>query len=251
MRRFGSARALLNGTTVPTGLVHHWPMATANSNALLSTDLVGGLSLVNASLSGTLSRGFLQIEQGYDLEVTATSNCTGSATSQGPQSGLTVSMWLKAESVVLAVPFSKYSTSTPAAAYTQWLLQADGSMNCRMHQVKDTQYIGRSCAAGTIVAGTVYLVAYTWDGGTTNAAVSIYVNGAKVDNANDSAGVFTGPYTGSDLKWNVGAQWDDQGAGTHNALSFDGVVEDARVYRRALTQSEIQMIYQAGKMNRR
>ncbi len=135
----------------------------------------------------------------------------------------------------------QYSTSSPNAAYMQFFTSATGVLQARIHQARDSQMIGRK-TGNVFSSGAWTHAAFTWSGGTTNAAITIYCNGAAVDNANDGSGVFTAPYAGSDIQPWIGAQ---SVSGSPNSL-LNGGIQDVGTCNVALTADEIKTIYKNG-----
>ena len=95
------------------------------------------------------------------------------------------------------------------------------NIHARIHQTRDTAYIGRSAPVDTLTINAWQHVGFTWNGGTTNASIAIYRNGVAVDTADDSAGAFTAANT-SAIPIRLGAQ------GTGSFESFDGHLDDFR-----------------------
>jgi Concanavalin A-like lectin/glucanases superfamily len=88
-------------------------------------------------------------------------------------------------------------------------------------------------AAGTVVAGQWYLVTYT----ITPTGYSIYKNGGLVG---------SGVISGTLLLYDATHTLRIGEAGTGGEY-FDGVIDDVRIYNRALSATEIKQLYNAGR----
>ncbi len=90
-------------------------------------------------------------------------------------------------------------------------------------------------AGNTFVTGTWYFVAHRAYSGQSANALKLYVNG------NLEAQAWAGTYSDYGTAWylgkNVDTVWDD----------FNGVMDDVRLYNKALSQEEIRALYDASK----
>ena len=64
-----------------------------------------------------------------------------------------------------------------------------------------------------------------------------------MDSGDNNGGTFTGPYTGTDVPFSLGAQLSD-GSGIFGG--FFGSEKEVRMYSRALTGTEISTLYKFG-----
>ena len=71
----------------------------------------------------------------------------------------------------------------------------------------------------------------------------IYLDGQRIDNADQTYGSFVKPYAGSDIPLTLGAQVSPGGS---FAGQFNGSQKDVRLYSRALSESEIATLYSNG-----
>jgi len=158
------------------------------------------------------------------------------AAAQWPQSAMTLCAHINPTTVSVNQLFaSMYEEPGVNQSYCQFGLLNPGQLFCRIQQVRDSTYIGRDSNTSVLTAGSWQHVAMTWDGGTTNAAIKDYLNGVQVDTTNDGSGTFTGPYSGSDLKFNIGLQIN---GGAPTAV-FNGSIAEVVLYNVALTPTEI------------
>ncbi|MCK5459678.1 LamG domain-containing protein, partial [Candidatus Parcubacteria bacterium] len=97
----------------------------------------------------------------------------------------------------------------------------------------------RQSVNNTLLTGTNYHVLATWDGSNTAANIHIYVNGVEVSYADTSNG--SGTATASTGKSIIGGRTYD------NLRQIDGLIDDVRIYNRALSADEIRMLYNQKK----
>jgi hypothetical protein len=126
------------------------------------------------------------------------------------------------------------------SAYFQFYTYG-GKLGARVVQNTDVNYIGRYTAA-SLTAGW-HFVAFTWSGENTSEAIRIYLDDTRIDDEANEGGIFTGPYSGSDVPLSVGAQLSFQyGIGA----AFYGSQKQVRLYDRALADTEIGILYTNG-----
>ena len=214
---------------ITSGLVVYYPLA-ANGN-----DLVAGnnLTLVGPprfSASSAVWNG-------------AVPTLAYSPPQQWPQTALTVSTWINmtnpAATYILAACYGNY-TDTVGAAYLQFYTLA-GTLNARIIQNRDVDYIGRSTPAN--LSGGWHFVAATWNGGNTSGSVKIYLDGVQTDSLNNQGGTFTKAYSGSDVPLSIGSQLR---ASCPLGAQFYGSQKEVRLYNRALSAGDINTLYTNG-----
>ena len=162
---------------------------------------------------------------------------------QWPQSGLTVSAWIN-----MADPTANYivaacygaPSGTLQAAYMQFFTYYSG-LTARVVQNIDANFIARSTPA--VLTTGWHFAAFTWSGGTTSSSIKVYLDGVEMDNANASSGAFTGPYSGNNLSFTMGAQFSD---GYGISGKFYGNEKKVAMYNRALSATEIGALYTIG-----
>jgi hypothetical protein len=157
----------------------------------------------------------------------------------GPQSAYSAAAWINPATTsgtyIIVDGYAFGDGSFTNGAYTQFFTSG-GVFHARIHQVQDTTYIGRTTGASTVTAGWSRVL-FTWSGGTTNAAITIYINGVRADSADDGAGSFSAPYSGVVPFW-IGAQ-DSSGG----AAFFAGRMDDIPIWSRALSAAEVKQDY--------
>jgi hypothetical protein len=131
--------------------------------------------------------------------------------------------------------FQKGTGGDPAAGF-RLLLNASGAIEFAVDYA--TADLSRVAVTGTIGTGTWRHLLATWDGSTVGSNMHLYLDGAEVSYA--STGNASGA-RGDDSAANLQIGATSTGSGT-----FNGVLDDLRVYNRVLNASEIQSVYRAG-----
>lgn len=173
------------------------------------------------------------------ISVNGSTQYARTAAFQGPQSAMTMMGWVNPTSVSSTQAIMcQYNAGTGQGAYSQIFITATGVIHARIQSSStDTVYIGRSTAANALAAGSFQHVAMTWNGGSTNASIAIYVNGVQVDTTNDGGGTFTVPNSAA-VPLAIGGQQ------VSSAISspFGGKIDEVQIFSTALTQAQIQAI---------
>src|SRR3989338_5622617 len=143
----------------------------------------------------------------------------GNPVSLIPGSQITMSGWAKYDRVDISqVLISKYGSD---ANVNQLRLQGGGNVRCSVGRTTIT-----TSSAGLTV-GNWYYLACTYDG----SNVIIYVNGVNIGSIAKNGAIADSAGT----PWRVG-----QTAVASPGLPMDGIIDEVRMYNRALSQSEIQ-----------
>jgi hypothetical protein len=162
---------------------------------------------------------------------------------QWPQVGLTISAWIN-----MANPAGNYAITacyentngTLPQSYLQFFTM-NNALIARVVQNRDANFIGRTTPASLTFGW--HFVTFTWSGGTTSSSIMIYLDGTRIDNADQNQGTFASPYGGGDVPFTVGAQVSPGGT---FAGQFYGSQKDVRMYGRALSALEIGTLYTNG-----
>jgi Concanavalin A-like lectin/glucanases superfamily len=110
-------------------------------------------------------------------------------------------------------------------------------LHLEVYDSSQDNYIGRDYS-GTLSPNTWYHVVAVYDGGTTNSSIKLYLNGVRVDDADGGSGTFVSLANTASI-FTVGATGDDY------SYPFAGKIDDARVYNRALSATEVKQLYNA------
>jgi len=214
---------------ITNGLVADYPLAANGNDAWAGNNLA--LAGSPAFSSGAVSWNGLLPTWGHGPN------------RQWPQSGLTVSSWInmidpKGNYVVAAC--YENTNGSVNQSYFQFFTMSNG-LTARIVQNRDVNFIGRTTLA-SLTPGW-HFVAFTWTGGPTSSSIRIFLDGTRIDNGDQNYGTFVTPYSGSDIPFTVGAQVSPGGG---FAGQFYGNQKDVRMYNRALSASEIGILYTNG-----
>jgi hypothetical protein len=214
---------------ITNGLVSRYPLVSDGKDAWASNNL----TLVNspAFVSGAVNWNGSAPTFAY------------SPSRRWPQSGLTVTAWIN-----MADPAGNYTVAAcyennngvVNQSYFQFFTMNMG-LTARVVQNRDVNFIGRTTSA--VLTTGWHFVAFTWSGGKTSSAISVYLDGARIDNADQTYGTFSAAYAGSDIPLTVGAQVSPGGS---YAGQFYGNQKDVRMYNRELSALEVNEIYTNG-----
>ncbi len=152
-------------------------------------------------------------------------------------SPLTVIAWVKTTSTkeTGAVVVGKYATGN-----REWILQTHLANNDRLRLVvydeSANAYIARDYNNAThFYDGKYHQVCGVWNGGTTAASIKLYLDSLQVDNQDMISGTFVNI---EDLTANLRI-----GAISATSNQFDGEIDHVIIYNRALSASEIALLY--------
>jgi hypothetical protein len=143
---------------------------------------------------------------------------------------LTMSLWLKARSwtnIPTSTPYVDIAGNQQSSPQSQWVYQATQSGQIRWAVITSTGNHAYNSIA-QLQTNRWYHVVGTWDG--TNA--SIFVNGAF-----DSSAGALGSLAQCTLPLQIGGNSLDA------QQFFNGLVDDVRIYNRALSPSEVEQLY--------
>src|SRR3989344_5393729 len=235
----------LNMPANALGLVGYWTMdgpdiTWTSDTAGTATDLSGsGFTGTLTSMSKSVSPVVGRIGQALDLDGTADYIDMGNVLDNDGSSAMTISAWIKMSGTSDTI-VSKMSNSGDQTGY-RILVDSAGTFGFAIQQVSASN---RLVANGTSVVnnGQWHHLLVTYDGSKTLAGVIRYVDNS-VDAVSSSADQFTGSSSNA-ISFNIGSRND--GADT----LFDGIVDDVRVYNRALSATEVTRLYQLGGTTR-
>jgi hypothetical protein len=230
---------LLVCSTSYGALVAHWKLDENAASATVSDETGNhdgtykdGSGNINTSTGASTGHidGALDFDGGDEyVDVTDHADFTPAL------SAFSISAWCYMDSVTNFYIASKGTYNTNG----EWVFYSGASdtlIFLLMDEDADNCYIGRTYSTGiTAYEGTWIHVVATYDGGTTSAAAKIYLNGARVDNANaenlpvaflsvrdGNANVYVGRYT---------------------TVYGNGRIDDLRIYSEELAQSQIDALY--------
>jgi hypothetical protein len=224
-------------TTAPNGMVGWWPWQ-GDGNDVQGTN--------NATLVGGPVFGAGKVKQALQLDgSTQAAIAPASATLDvGAGNGMTVDVWINPTDVSVPRPIIEWNSGVNSGldqgigAHLWMAVVQDGggagSLYTNLRTANDDQHV-MSTGPGVITANQWQHVAMTYDKTANNGTVTIYVNGS-VARQLTNFGVFT-PQTTYPLNFGLRA--------AQGASHFAGAQDEAEVFNRALSASEIANIYNA------
>ena len=230
--RAGSAGKCLSCTPPPPQMVAWWP---GEDNA---TDIIGGNNgtLQNGTTFGAamVRRGF--VFDGVDDLVRVPAS---PSLDVGLANGFTIDAWIKPANVAIHGPLVEWSGDFGEPAGDGVHFYASTGSGNLFANIVDTNrsHHGIQSAPGVITNGTFQHVALSYDK-TTGIAV-LYRNGIPV--ANSNLGIFT-PKTSKKIF--LGARVTDVYGDP--GYRYNGILDEVEIFNRALSQAEINAIYNAG-----
>ncbi len=150
----------------------------------------------------------------------------------GPSGAFAASAWIYPEASGSRGIIVGYTGGT-SNAYVQFMQTGTRRIRCRIHQVRDTDYIGRTTADNDVTLNVWQHILVVWDGGTTNAAIRIYIDNTQKDANDDGAGTFTAA-NANGVRWFIGAQKNSAAP----ASEFDGRFAELATWGVALSAGE-------------
>src|ERR1035437_10190869 len=222
--------------TPPSGIVAWWP-AEGNANDIVGTN--NGILQAGASYAvGKVGRAFFLNNANAYVRVPASASLKNIATANG----LTIEGWIDVTNVAGLHPIAEFSDGVGNYGVQLWvgsnpsdnglLYAALVDTNGNYHQLYSPQY--------TIITNTFQHIALTCD--KASGAGTLYVNGVIV--AQSTWASFS-PQTDYDLWLGHRSQSCGGGCWTYGTY-LGGLLDELSLYNRALSQTEIQSIYNAG-----
>lgn len=218
--------------TEPTnqGLVGYWSLNEGVGNAALDYSgkgnngaLTSGPTWSNGRLGKALSF------DGSDDYVDA-----GSGSSIDDLGPLTLSAWIYPRS--LGESNSGIIAGKDRSSAGFWILQFNSSSQFSF--TKDYATTDLERAGGEVRLGKWQHAVVTWDGSSTASNVSIYVDGKEISYVTTTNGV-DAENSDASINFFIG----NNSGGTQ---TFDGLIDEVRIYNRALSAQEIKTLYQTG-----
>lgn len=218
------------GTTGPSDMTNNWTMDDTSGTAVV--DSVGGnnglwtgSAAVN-SVTGQINTAlyfngstYVVVPDAAVLEV---------------QASMTVSMWVKFDTGSLSAKQTLALKSHSVSPYLGWGMEIDATGYPNFY-VANTAASYFTTTGPKLNANTWYLLTAVKSGND----LSFYMNGIQNESYNDSP--ITGTVqTSTDSALGIGAN------GTNGADPVHGIIDDMRIYNRALSAAEIYALYDEG-----
>jgi hypothetical protein len=219
---------------INTGLAGYWKLD--ESSGTLANDSTGNGNTGTLTNGPTWAAG--KINNALTLNGTNQYVDAGNAASLQITGSITLTAWVNA-SALGGTPSSILGKSNPGTSNRSYALNIDPT-NCGGAQKFDmvvstdgTAYAIR-CSSTAAVTGTWYFVADVYDASA--QTLHVYVNGALSD------GTLTGTVPASLFNTTANV---NLGRRNNNIDFFNGTIDDARIYSRALSASDVLTLYNA------
>lgn len=152
----------------------------------------------------------------------------GSSTSLDISSEITVAAWIKPASIA---QYDSIASRITTPAYTGWSFFLGPSSNLQFTVNDNTAHM--SSSANSVTTGSWQHVAITYK---TSGAYTFYVNGKSV-----GTGSYPSAITDSGRTMVIGRYYEN-----YSGYYFDGQIDDVRLYKYALTSTQIKDLYNGG-----
>lgn len=221
-----SSISLQRGSPLESGLVGHWTFDGADfTTSVADKSGQGNAGYLPSGVATSSVKAVGKLGQGLSLNGSSAAVNVADNAALDP-STVTVSAWIKRTTSAASFPviLSKESGSTGYVLH----LQDTDEIKWKINGDEATDILTTSADLST---GTWYHVVGTYDG--TN--LRLYINGVLSD---------TSPKTGAVADSSIGVTIGQYGDADNK---FSGVIDDVRVYSRALTATEVKQLYLMGK----
>ena len=229
-----SAEQNATTTEITSGRQGHWKLDASSGTS--ATDSSGNGNTGTTSGGPTWVAG--KIGNGLNFDgVDDSVNC-GSGATLDNLAAITVTAWIKADTMGEGGKgriVVKASGINPTAG---WHLHVSGTNQLEFRVDYTTTELSRVAAVDAIATGVWKHVVATWTGSATATNLKLYVDGAEVGYASTTNGVGT-RVDDAASNFYIG----NESGGTR---TFDGLLDDVRVYNRVLSAAEITAVYRAG-----
>ncbi len=229
----GSGKVNVTSRSSSDGLVGWWTFDGPDVSGTTASDRAGAVAnngtLIATTTIGRIGQGVRF--NGNDSYVTIADDSTDLRPAQ-----FTLSAWFSVSSfATFPTIIAKPRTSAPwSSPFTSWLIRLNGATTIEFG-LSNAGYSGTTATTfGTLIPNTWYHIAMTYDGATRIG----YLNGVSILNNS-----LAGPIGYAAQPVMIGA---DHGASPVGD-DFDGIIDDVRIYSRALTPADILQLYRMSK----
>ena len=152
---------------------------------------------------------------------------------------MTISMWVNPKSYSFNAGILASKSAISTFAWDGWLFyffNSSGYVRFQVSYDADATTISRNSSAGINLNKWQHVVV-TWDGSSSPTNIRIYFNNVDVSAGTSGSG---------SIRDNDSLSSFGIGGNTSDIRNFNGLIDEVRVYNRALTASEIQALYNLG-----
>jgi len=219
------------GIPIIKGLVGHWTMNEGEGG--VAHDLSGNDN------HGTLVNGptWANGKAGEALDFDGASDYIAISDSEATTSNLaitgaiTLSAWVKLNDMTSEVIMGRGSGTGSAGNYGYVLMVYNGSVVLNMHSNTAVYALGSVLATDS----NWHFITATWDGTMNTNGVKIYIDGTLSRQGTSTISVMGQPV----YQFRIGV--------SSSSLAYvNGLIDDVRIYNRALTEDEVRLIYESG-----
>ena len=212
------------------GLVGFWSFNGPDMNATQALDRSGNAN--NGTLTNGPTRTIGKLGQALSFDGSSNYINIGTQSSLDLKTKHSVSAWVKTNAInVTQAIFSHGGAMCCGSEYGLWIRFDGGGGTYKFFAQNnlDGVYFDSN---QTVIPNRWYFLTYTWDGSTE----SLYVDGVL-----DASRALSGTITEYSNRNGIGA-----GVREEVSSYFSGIIDDVRVYNRALTGDEIKRLYRIG-----
>lgn len=223
-------------TEVTSGRQAHWKLDENTGTS--AADASGN------SNTGTLANGanWVAGKIGTAVNFDAVDNVinAGSGASLDNLAALTIAAWIKINTIGEGASPGRIlhkGTGTSAVAGWQFVTQNTHTIGFAVDHA--TTDLNRVAANNVLTPGQWHHVAVTWTGSATATNVKLYIDGVET-------GTYASTTNGSGTRTSDASSSVFIGNNSTGERTFDGAIDDVRVYNRVITAAELQAIHRAG-----
>jgi len=212
-----------------SGLVGYWSFDGKDMAGVTAYDRSGNAN--NGTLTNGPTRAIGKIGQGLSFDGSNDYVDAGTAASLNPVA-VTVSAWIKFNSLANAYSAVWSRIGFTPSSYTQIFVKSNGKLAVYLFGSAEVSYDGTG--SNTLSTGAWYFIVLTYD---STSGLKQYVN-----NALDASVAANGTLAAkAGVTASIGTDLNNGGR------YFNGLIDDVRVYNRALSADEIKRLYNLGR----
>jgi hypothetical protein len=227
-------------TDVTSNMIAHWRFDESSGTTAKDTASTNDGTLTNGptwSAAGGQYFGALSFDGSNDLVN------SGSAAALDNLAAFTLTAWIKPTNAGQnnrgwIIAKATGGTDLPTSGW-RFGFTADATNALKFSVEHSTSHLERTSNANPLTMGVWSFVTVTWTGSTTATSSHMYVNGTEVSYS------FSGNGSGSRLSDASGNLYIGNNYGTPSS-SFNGLIDDVRIYNRVLTPTEISTLSSGG-----